>query len=208
MQTLGDSELTQKDLLKARYTENSSYFDALALYFGSWGWMLKIPSYLTIAAGLGLSIFLFNPVMISLFSIATGFLGLLHHQCYTLNQRFELMYADLEVSEKKLRLADVVNRDLESQLSQAFRTNFGVLQQLEQSRVEIEVVTQNARLKEQEVERSKERIDEVVAEVNILTQELNQQKRIYSDKLTSFFALLENTAQVMDRSCTGPRAKV
>lgn len=40
MQTLGDSELTQKDLLKARYTENSSYFDALALYFGSWGWIL------------------------------------------------------------------------------------------------------------------------------------------------------------------------
>lgn len=199
MQTLVDSEWTQKELLKARYTENLSYFDALAVYFGSQRWVLKIFGYLTVASGLGLGIFLFNPIVISLFSIATFFLGLMHHHYDSLNQRFEVICSDLDLSEKQLRQTVVLNRDLENQLIQAFRHNLGILQQLEQSRIEIECMTQNAKLKEREVESSKNRIDEVMIEVNHLNQELQQQKRVYSDRLIRFFALLETTTEVMER---------
>ena len=151
---------SQKDLLKERYIENSSYFDKLAWFFGKQGLIAKICIYSSLIAGLVLSSVFFNPISIGLFGMALFFLGSVHMQNNSLLHRFDVMFDDLGVSEKQLQQALSLNQDLENQLKQAYQSNFAIHSQLEQSKIQISVMSESAHQKKSEIDAAHQKISE------------------------------------------------
>lgn len=193
MKNVYDSGYSQKDLLRERYIENSSFFDRIALFFGKLGIILKTCVYLGLIAGLVLSSVFFNPILIGVLVTALFFVGSIHMQNHSLINRFDLMVEDLCVSEKQLQQAFSLNQSLE-QLKQAYQNNYTICDQLEQCKIKISLMAENSKEKKMEIDVAHKQISEYAKRAEFLSERVHVLER---ELKTTIHA-------VLDKFNTGP----
>ena len=189
----------QVKLLRHRYYSNLALMDRISKSYDQLGTVNKAIIYLSLSAGLMISVITLNIVLAALFSLCLLWLSTLNMHYQALKERLDVLVADLTLSEKQLNQAVNANLELQTKLEEAFENNAKVFQHLVEAREEIEKITAQAKIKDQEIEEARQQIEVSSQKIASLTSGLLEQKRLFTEKMAGFFLFLDQKRSSIER---------
>ena len=190
----------QAKSIKQRYYMNLAWMDRMAKTYQQLSMINKIAIYLSLTAGLLVSVITFNIVLAALFTISFLWLSTLKAHYQALQERLDVLVDDLALSEVQLNKAVASNLELQAKLEEAMEENSKVLSRLIESREEIEKILEQAKIKDLEMEDARQQLTASSEKITALTADLITQKKIFSEKMGGFFSFLEDTRLEMEKS--------
>jgi hypothetical protein len=181
----------QVTLLKKRYYLNLASIDRLSRSYYELGLINKIIINLSLTAGVVASILILNIALAALFSLSLVFLASLKAHYQLLQERLDVMVKDLSLSEKQLNTAVASNLELKTKLEESLESNLKVVQHLVDARMEVEAITEQAKIKDLKIEEAKQQVEASSQQIATLTSDLLGQKKVFTEKMASFLLFLD-----------------
>ena len=199
----------QVKTLKQRYYTNLAWMDRMANTYQQLSMINTVVIYLSLTAGLLVSVITANIVLVALFSISLLWLSTLKAHYQALQERLDVLVDDLTLSESQLNKAVVSNVKLQTKLEEAMEENSKVLHCLVESRKEIEKIAEQAIIKDLEIEGARQQLAASSEKITALTTDLMGQKIKFSEKMSGFFMFLDKSRLEMEqsRAMTSPQGQ-